>query len=232
MKNSGRRWRPAPGPKPACRSARCGSAPQQAEQDGQRHRDRGGAEGQEQRVPQPAGDGGADVLAAGQRRAEVAGQHAAQPAEIAHIGRVVEAELLAQVGERFRRGRLAEDGLRDVARQDLRADEDQHRDRQQQDEPQGDALRDELEDRRTHARGAVPCASWALGRRVPCHAGLLPRPRHFTPAGRRHRLADSRSSDNRCSSLSRPTLFGSYFCQQIMAATKTTAQDRMRHAVA
>ena len=93
-----------------------------------------------------AADRGGDVLAAGQRGAEIAGQNAAEPAEIADIGRIVEAEFGAQIGERLRRGRLAEDGLRDVAGQDLRAGEDQDRNGQQEEDAQRDALGNQFQD--------------------------------------------------------------------------------------
>ena len=69
-----------------------------------------------------------------------------QPVEIAHIGRVVEAEFRAQVGDGLRRRRLAEDRLRDVAGQDLRADEDQDRNGEQEEDAQRDALGNEFQD--------------------------------------------------------------------------------------
>ena len=67
-------------------------------------------------------------------------QHAAEPVEIPDIGRVVETELLAQIGERLRRRRLSENGLRDVAGQDLGAGEDQDRNGQQEEDAQRNAL--------------------------------------------------------------------------------------------
>ena len=104
------------------------------------------AAGEEQRVLEAAADRGGDVLPAGQRGAEISRQHPAQPAEVAEIGRIVEAELLAQIGQRLWRRGLAEDGLRHVAGEDLRADEDEDRNGEQQHDAQRDALSDQFHD--------------------------------------------------------------------------------------
>src|SRR5690606_13072306 len=77
-------------------------------------------------------------------------KHATEPGEVADVAGLVEPKLLAQVGERLWRGRLAKDRLGDVARQDIRAHEDQHGDGWQKDDAEREALDDQLQDRRGH----------------------------------------------------------------------------------
>ena len=98
-----------------------------AEHDGERHGDDGGGKGEEERVAEALADVGRDVLAVRVALAEIALHGAAEPLEIADDGRLIEAELGADIGDRLRRRLLAEHGGRDVAGQDLRAGEDQHR---------------------------------------------------------------------------------------------------------
>ena len=74
-------------------------------------------------------------------------QDAPQPLEIPDIGGVVEPHFLAQVGEGNRRCGLSEDGLRDVAGQDLCSHEDQHGDGEQQKYAQRNALGNQSYDR-------------------------------------------------------------------------------------
>ncbi len=97
-------------------------------------------EGEVQRVTAPLDRGRA--VSTLDMAVPVAGQHAAEPVEIPDIGRIVEPELLAQIGERLRRRRLSENGLRDVAGQDLGAGEDQDRNGQQKEDAQRNALGD------------------------------------------------------------------------------------------
>lgn len=58
-----------------------------------------------------AAERGGDFLAARHCRAEIARQDVAESPEIANVGRVVEAELLAKIGERLRRRRPSKDRL-------------------------------------------------------------------------------------------------------------------------
>ncbi len=74
-----------------------------AEADRQRHRDQRGIAGQEQRVLEFRRDRGQDVALVGQRLAEIAVQGAEEPVEIADIGRLIEAEFVAEHRQRVRR---------------------------------------------------------------------------------------------------------------------------------
>ena len=91
-----------------------------------------------------------NILSAGESRAEIAGQDTAKPTEIADIGRIVQAHVTPQVFKCLRRGRLSENGLRDVSRQNLRADKYQHGDSKEKEYAHRNALGDQFKDRRTH----------------------------------------------------------------------------------
>ena len=71
-------------------------------------------------------------VVAAQRRAEIARQHLPDEVEILHRDRLIEPELVAQVGELRLGGALAEQQGRDIARQHMHgeehddADADQH----------------------------------------------------------------------------------------------------------
>ena len=120
---------------------------QKAQRNRQRHRDDCRPEREEQRVAQTAADFGGDVLAVRQRHAQIAVQDAPQPQEIPGQRGLIQTQFLAQVGKRFRRGRLPQDRLRHVARQQLDPDEDQRRHRQQQDKADPKPLRHQFDDR-------------------------------------------------------------------------------------
>jgi hypothetical protein len=79
------------------------------------------------------------------RFAEVAAQHAADPVAVAHRQRIVEVQLLVQVGDDVRVALLAGEDDRRIAGQQLLQPEDQHRDEDQRRQDRRDALDEELD---------------------------------------------------------------------------------------
>ena len=79
------------------------------------------------------------------RFAEVAAQHAADPVAVAHRQRIVEVQLLVQVGDDVRVALLAGEDHRRIAGQQLLQPEDQHRDEDQRRQDRRDALDEELD---------------------------------------------------------------------------------------
>ncbi len=79
-----------------------------------------------------------DVALVGQRDAEVAAQGAEQPFQVADVGRPVEAQFMAEDGERFGRCALAQHRAGDVARQNLGGGEDQDTDGKQSEKTEDD----------------------------------------------------------------------------------------------
>jgi hypothetical protein len=70
-------------------------------------------------------------------------QHAEQPLQVAQIGRLIEPELGAENLQRLGRRLLAEHRGGDVSRQNLGADENQHRHRQEGEQTQGEPRRNQ-----------------------------------------------------------------------------------------
>ena len=99
---------------------------EQSETDGERHRDGRRVGGQEHRIGETRRDLRQHIAAVGERMAEIAVQRAEQPVEEPQDRRPVEAEVEAQLGEAFGRRRILQDRRREIARQNFRADEDQH----------------------------------------------------------------------------------------------------------
>ena len=81
----------------------------------------------------------------GQGGAEVAVQQAQQPLHEPAQGRQVEAQLCAKGGHGFRRGGLAEHGLGDITGEHADRQEDDHRDGEQRQQAEGQALEHQFE---------------------------------------------------------------------------------------
>jgi hypothetical protein len=114
-----------------------------AKADGDRHSDDRGIAGEEQRVLESRQELFDNDALVGQRLAEITVQNAEQPAEISDIGRLIEPELGSEHFQRVRRRLLAEHGRGDVAREDLGADENQHRNREKSQDPKAGPCCDE-----------------------------------------------------------------------------------------
>ena len=84
---------------------------------------------------------------AGRRVPEIAGQNAAEPVEIALVGRAVEPHRSPHLLELLRRRRLAEDGAGRVPWKHLRADEDEDRDDEERRNARREAAQHEAEQR-------------------------------------------------------------------------------------
>ncbi len=95
---------------------------QDAQQQRQGYRDYGGERRQKQRVLQTFADELGDLELVGQRGAEIALHDSAQPFDVAHVGRLVQADLFAELGDRFGGRGLTENFLRQVAGQQLDTD--------------------------------------------------------------------------------------------------------------
>ncbi len=93
-----------------------------------------------------------DVAAVGERLAEIAMQRAKQPLEEAKISRLVEPEVEPHLGERLGRRGVLQNGGGEVARQDLRPDEDEHGGGEQREDAEAETVEDELQHRRRPSR--------------------------------------------------------------------------------
>ena len=113
---------------------------QDAEGQRQRNRDDRGDEREEQRVLQAHAHELGNLALVGERLTEIALHDAAEPGDVALVRRQVELQLAAKRGDRLRRRPLAEQGLRDVSRQQLDAEKDDQRDGEQGEEAQREAL--------------------------------------------------------------------------------------------
>ena len=125
---------------------------QQSEADRQRHGDDRRISRQEHRVGEARRDLLQDVAPVGERLAEIAVQRAKQPLEETNIGGLVEPEIEPHLGERLGRGGVLQNGGGEVARQDLRPDEDQHRRGEQGEDSEAETVEDELQ----HGRPSPP----------------------------------------------------------------------------
>ena len=99
---------------------------QESETDGQRHGDDRRIGGEEHRVGEARRNFGQHVAAIGERNAEIAAQRVEQPVEESHDRGPIESEVETQLGDALRRRGVLQDGRCEIARQKLRADEDEH----------------------------------------------------------------------------------------------------------
>jgi hypothetical protein len=114
-----------------------------AEAHRQRHRDHRGIASKRHRIPEPRPEQVSHRLAVREGLAQISLDDARGPAEVARDRPRVQPELLAQRGERFRRGILPEDRRGDIAGQELRAGKYQHGDQGEGHDPQPQTLHNE-----------------------------------------------------------------------------------------
>ena len=117
---------------------------QNAQGKGQRNRDGGSQGGEKQGVEQPAADQFGDLALIGERAPEVALNDAEQPIEVTLVRRQVELQLAPKRGHGFRRGRLAQDRLRQIAGQKLHRRENDERNDKEREDAQRQALGNHL----------------------------------------------------------------------------------------
>ena len=92
--------------------------------------DQGRGQREFDRVGQAVEQQGVDRRAVGHRHAEVAGEGMADERQVLHPERLIEAQLLAECRDGFRRGIFAECGDGRIAWQDAQGEEDQRQDQQ------------------------------------------------------------------------------------------------------
>ncbi len=105
---------------------------------------------QEQRIAETLAKAFGNRLPVCQRGSQVTGQRTAKPFEIACPGRLVQAEFLAQIGERFRCRGLAQDSLGNVAGQQFDTDEYDNRNREKEQDAQPETLGNQFYQRVAH----------------------------------------------------------------------------------
>jgi hypothetical protein len=108
--------------------------------------------GEEQRVFEAWPELADDVAPVRQGHAEVAMQCASKPGQVSKVGRLIEAEFVAEGGQVLGRGVLTENRGCDVAGEDLRQNEDDERHNEQGEKSEADAAQDQSCHRRASPR--------------------------------------------------------------------------------